>query len=121
MLRVLHYYLRAIMSTTATTTTSRAASAAPATLSILADYELRHTGSDESDEPPAAVDTSQPANWPSDHRRVPAYRPINRDLDFNERSAGASTGEFVFIQVMLHGVWLNGVSKTVCHSCVLVS
>jgi hypothetical protein len=40
---------------------------------------------------------------------MPAYRPANRNLDYNERTAGTGAGEFVFIQVMLHGVWLNAV------------
>ncbi|KAI9930235.1 hypothetical protein ASPWEDRAFT_23957 [Aspergillus wentii DTO 134E9] len=90
------------MSTTTTTQTN--------TLSILADYELHHSGSDnvhESHEPAVPPVQSQPANWPSNHRRVPAYRPINRNLEFDERPAGSNPAEFVFIQTMLHGVWLN--------------
>ncbi|KAL2867213.1 uncharacterized protein BJX67DRAFT_353399 [Aspergillus lucknowensis] len=95
------------MSTTTTTTTT----------SILADYELHHSGAEPTpsrqtsqsqspspSSPPAQV---QPANWPSDHRRVPPYRPVNRNLDWNERAAGSSVPEYIFIQSMLHGVWLN--------------
>jgi hypothetical protein len=55
------------------------------------------------------VTTPQPADWPTDHRRMPAYRPINRNLPFEERPGGSNPGEMVFIQVMLHGVWLNAV------------
>ncbi|KAL4914080.1 hypothetical protein BDW62DRAFT_191090 [Aspergillus aurantiobrunneus] len=94
------------MSATATTTTT--------TTSILADYELHHSGTEPSPNasqstpsPSASSSPPQPANWPSNHRRVPPYRPVNRGLDYAERSAGASVPEFIFIQSMLHGVWLN--------------
>lgn len=40
---------------------------------------------------------------------MPAYRPANRELDLNDRPAGTNPAEFVFIQSMLHGVWLNAV------------
>ncbi|KAL4865538.1 hypothetical protein BDV12DRAFT_148192 [Aspergillus spectabilis] len=93
------------MSTTTTTTTTLPAT----TLSILADYELHHSGAPSPS--PNSQNTnpshSQPPTWPSDHRRVPPYRPINRNLDQAERAAGASVPEYIFIQSMLHGVWLN--------------
>ncbi|KAF9895081.1 hypothetical protein FE257_004710 [Aspergillus nanangensis] len=93
------------MSSTETTTTRTQGN-----LAILTDYELHHSGSRE---PEAVVSSSstvpqtQPLNWTSNHRRVPAYRPINRNLDRTERPAGSNAGEFLFIQAMLHGVWLN--------------
>ena len=90
-----------IMSVTTTTTTS--------SMSILADYEVHHSGGEPASAPANAVSVPQPADWPTDHRRMPAYRPTNRNLDYNERTAGTDNGEFVFIQVMLHGVWLNAV------------
>ncbi|GFF59086.1 hypothetical protein IFM46972_11289 [Aspergillus udagawae] len=92
------------MATTATTTQTSTNS-----LSILADYELHHSGSEESQSSERAPlsQAAQPANWPSNYRRVPAYRPANHELDQSERPAGSNPGEFVFIQVMLHGVWLN--------------
>ncbi|PWY90704.1 hypothetical protein BO70DRAFT_306857 [Aspergillus heteromorphus CBS 117.55] len=82
------------------------------TLSILSDYEVHHTGADSQPQfqtqlPVPAPSPPQPANWPTNHRRIPAYRPVNRHLDYNERAAGGSLGEYVFIQTMLHGVWLN--------------
>ncbi|KAF7131375.1 hypothetical protein CNMCM5793_004546 [Aspergillus hiratsukae] len=92
------------MATTATTTQTNTNS-----LSILADYELHHSGSEEpqlSQRAPISQ-VAQPANWPSNYRRVPAYRPANHELDRSERPAGSNPAEFVFIQVMLHGVWLN--------------
>ncbi|KAL4742672.1 hypothetical protein BDV11DRAFT_167067 [Aspergillus similis] len=95
------------MSSTTTTT-------AP-TLSLLADYELHHSTpspSASSSSPPQSqalppVQQANPATWPTHHRRIPPYRPINRNLDFAERSAGSSVPEYIFVQTMLHGVWLN--------------
>lgn len=88
---------------TATTTTT--------SLSVLADYEVHHSG----EENVPAVIPSQPQSdqpdWPTHHRRIPAYRPANRELDLTQRPAGnGHPAEFAFIQVMLHGVWLNAVS-----------
>ncbi|OJJ07130.1 hypothetical protein ASPVEDRAFT_56607 [Aspergillus versicolor CBS 583.65] len=92
------------MSRTETTNTT--------TLSVLADYELHHSGSEPS--PNTSQNTTspsptqqQPANWPTNHRRVPPYRPANRSLSFEERAAGSNLPEFIFIQSMLHGCWLN--------------
>ncbi|BCR94956.1 uncharacterized protein AKAW2_12002A [Aspergillus luchuensis] len=95
-------------TTTTTTTTSRAVDAS--TLSILSDYEIHHTGSETQPQPRVprdAVPVSQPADWPSHYRRIPSYRPVNRNLSYEERSAGTSPVEYMFIQTMLHGVWLN--------------
>lgn len=98
-------------TTTTTTTTSRAVDAS--TLSILSDYEIHHTGSETQPQPRVprdAVPVSQPVDWPSHYRRIPSYRPVNRNLSYEERSAGTSPVEYMFIQTMLHGVWLNAVS-----------
>ncbi|GFN18185.1 hypothetical protein AtubIFM55763_004588 [Aspergillus tubingensis] len=95
-------------TTTTTTTTSRAVDAS--TLSILSDYEIHHTGSETQPQPRVprdAVPVSQPADWPSHYRRIPSYRPVDRNLSYEERSAGTSPVEYMFIQTMLHGVWLN--------------
>lgn len=91
------------MSTTTTTTN---------TLSILADYEVHHStsqqsGSERQSEPALS---SQPADWPTDHRRVPAFRPAQSNLSYEERPAGnGHPAEYAFIQIMLHGCWLNAV------------
>lgn len=84
------------------------------TLSVLTDYELHH--SDTSD--PASAPNSHPApasqnppEWPTDHRRVPNYRPINRDLDQSQRRIYNNNGERAFITVMLRGVWLNATAS----------
>ncbi|KAJ5661511.1 uncharacterized protein N7477_009127 [Penicillium maclennaniae] len=90
------------MSSTITTTTT--------SLSVLADYEVHHSG----EENVPTVNHSQPQpghpDWPTHHRRIPAYRPANREMDLTQRPAGnGHPAEFAFIQVMLHGVWLNAV------------
>ncbi|RDH31260.1 hypothetical protein BDQ94DRAFT_172358 [Aspergillus welwitschiae] len=81
------------------------------TLSLLGDYEVHH--SEQQETVHANVETrpslGQPPDWPRDHRRVPAYRPINYNLDQSERPAGSNGVEWAFIEVMLHGVWLNSV------------
>ncbi|KAJ5266528.1 hypothetical protein N7478_009336 [Penicillium angulare] len=90
------------MSITTTTTT--------ATVSVLADYEVHHSEEQPTSVAPEPVTSGvsdQPANWPTDHRRMPAYRPINPNLSYLERPAGTDGAEYAFIQVMLHGVWLN--------------
>ncbi|KAL4957215.1 hypothetical protein BDW69DRAFT_156912 [Aspergillus filifer] len=103
-------------STTTTTTTRDPTTTTTATLSLLSDYELHHSGQSESQtavpspvpfQSPSSPNASNPPTWPTTHRSVPPHRPINRSLDFNERSAGASVPEYIFIQSMLHGVWLN--------------
>ncbi|KAL4927328.1 uncharacterized protein BDV17DRAFT_292761 [Aspergillus undulatus] len=109
------------MSTTTTTTTSTATATAPNPLSLLSDYELHHSGHGHSISPDQSTTSytspsqtqqnqqqhQQPNDWPTSHRRIPPYRPINRTLDFAERAAGASVPEYIFIQSMLHGVWIN--------------
>lgn len=37
-------------------------------------------------------------------------RPINRNLSYEDRSAGQNSAEYVFIQVLLNGVRVNAVS-----------
>ncbi|KAJ5984577.1 hypothetical protein N7481_006676 [Penicillium waksmanii] len=89
------------MSTTTTTTTAN-------TLTVLADYEVHHSGSQQPAQQSEPVTSSQPADWPTDHRRVPAYRPVQQNLSYAERPAGnGHPAEYAFIQIMLHGVWLN--------------
>ncbi|KAJ5151371.1 uncharacterized protein N7482_010623 [Penicillium canariense] len=88
------------MSVTTTSTTT-------GSLSALADYEVHHSGS-EPDASAAPVNIGQPTDWPTHHRRMPAYRPANPQLDRTDRPAGnGHPAEYAFIQIMLHGVWLN--------------
>ncbi|KAJ5683598.1 hypothetical protein N7462_006763 [Penicillium macrosclerotiorum] len=89
------------MSATTTSTTTRS-------LSVLADYEVYHSGSEENATASAPINSTQPADWPAHHRRMPAYRAANHHLDLTDRPAGnGHPAEYAFIQIMLHGVWLN--------------
>lgn len=97
---------RVIMSATTTTTATRGS------LSVLADYEVHHSGSEQVNAPTTTSAHVEPASeWPSHWRRMPAYRPVNRQLDQNDRPAGnGHPAEYAFIQIMLHGCWINSVS-----------
>ncbi|KAJ5490003.1 hypothetical protein N7453_010828 [Penicillium expansum] len=98
------------MSATATT---RAQTTAP--FAILADYEIHRSGREQTAPviPSSTAPTNQPPNWPADHHRIPAYRPINPNLDQSQRPPGANSLERGIITVMLHGVWLNAVISRV--------
>lgn len=80
---------------------------------VLADYELHHsqpqpceTGTQSA--PVAPVDRE----WDTQHRRVPAYRAINRTRDQSEVRVYTSPVERVFITVMFTGLNINAVSLT---------
>lgn len=97
-----------------TTTISRATTAE--IQHILTDYEIHLTGSENgtTTQPPRLHQdqhsaAENPQNWPSDYRRVPDYRPINRELNYSERPLGNSTFEFLFLNVMFTGVATNAV------------
>ncbi|CAN9253505.1 unnamed protein product [Alternaria alternata] len=87
---------------------------------VLADYDLHHT--EELDTslnahpaPPTSSTTSQsqqnPSDWPTEHRRVPAYRPINTELDQSERRVYLNGIEQAFVGVMFTGVFLESSPK----------
>jgi hypothetical protein len=83
--------------------------------SSLDDYHIHLTGS--GDALPIQMThhraaSNNPPHWPTNYRRVPLYRPVNKHLDPAKRPNGASTGEYIFVNVMLNGVRLNSVSKT---------
>ena len=84
-------------------------------LQVLADYDLHHSGDPahprEAERPNLRPEPSinNPHWWPSDHNRVPPYRPINRNLDLEQRPDGANAIERTFIFVMLNGCGLNAV------------
>ncbi|KAJ5636960.1 uncharacterized protein N7484_010273 [Penicillium longicatenatum] len=85
---------------TATTTVS----------SSIRDYHIQLTGS--TDALPVKITRRRvvgrnPPRWPTNYRRVPPHRPVNKNLDPAERPNGASIGEWVFVNVMLNGVRLN--------------
>jgi hypothetical protein len=80
---------------------------------VLEDYKVHLTGYDASieststRESPRAV--SNPPNWPTDHRRVPDYRPIDRSRDAEGRPSGSILPERIFITLMFTGVVVNAV------------
>jgi hypothetical protein len=84
-----------------------------ATAEVLRDYDLRHS-SDELDTSlnshPAPASPNNPAHWPADHRRVPAYRPVNTQLDQSERRVYLNPIERIFVATMFTGVFLQSVS-----------
>jgi len=90
-------------------------------LHALTDYDLHHSGDPDNPQRPADLNTSpsattltqqNPAWWPSDHRRIPPHRPINRELDRELRPGGTNVVEQVFIFTMLRGVQVKAVSHT---------
>lgn len=95
--------------------------------STLRDYDIQITGSTNaadinpslnarsggsaSTSTSTSTSTSQnPASWPTDHHRIPNHRPINRDLNLDERPRGSNGIEQTFLLVMFTGVALNAVS-----------
>jgi hypothetical protein len=84
--------------------------------SVLADYDLHHTTADEAHDTslnahPAPSPTQQnPSDWPTEHRRVPAYRPVNTQLDQSERRVYQNGVERTFVIVMFTGVLIESVS-----------
>jgi hypothetical protein len=89
-------------------------------LEALTDYDLHHSGDPENPASAPAPNEREdvqhiqnPEDWPIDHRDVPPFRPINRELDMNERPFGANPVENVIINIMFTGVFLSSVSDTV--------
>jgi hypothetical protein len=86
---------------------------------VLADYDLHHTEeldtSLNAHPAPTSSGTAEsqhnPSDWPTEHRRVPAYRPINRELDQSERRVYLNGIEQAFVGVMFTGVFLESVSS----------
>ncbi|PVI04316.1 hypothetical protein DM02DRAFT_669140 [Periconia macrospinosa] len=77
---------------------------------VLADYDLHHTPEstprlDTSLNPhPSSSQTSNPTNWPTAARRIPDYRPVNRNLVQSERRVYQNGVEQAFVGVMFTGV-----------------
>lgn len=86
------------------------------TVNVLADYELHHSRAEPSSvAPPPNPNpnpaTSNPEDWPSDRNRIPAYRPVQPDLDQSPRRVYQNPAERAFITMMFLGVRINGVSQ----------
>ena len=82
---------------------------------LLADYDLHHTPAtdplDTSLNAHPAPSSSNPSHWPTDGRRVPAYRPVNTQLDQSQRRVFQNNIERAFVAVMFSGVFLESVSR----------
>jgi hypothetical protein len=82
---------------------------------VLADYDLHHSGTSEEVDTSLNTHSNQfaqtqnPSHWPTEYRRVPAYRAVNQELDQSERRVYLNRIEQVFVGVMFTGVFLQSV------------
>ncbi len=91
------------------TTTSTATTNVAAPLRVvLADYELHKSEPPAGGKPSSSLQrpTQNPPDWPQDHRRMPPYRPVNRNLDRSQIMVYNNGGEHAFIQTMFFGIRL---------------
>jgi hypothetical protein len=101
------------------------------TASYLADYDLHHSQpSDNNSSPapaanphhdPTSVTPGNPENWEDRWNRVPAYRPVQNQLD-EMRTTYTSEIERNFVRVMFGGEFLLLLSSFFqqTHLCTLV-
>lgn len=87
-----------------------------------ADYDLHHSNTqsvsdlDDSSTESSSVGNLIPRNpeyWPDNYRRIPHYRPLNRNLDQSQRRVYTTFVERVFLTLMFHGLEVNVVSSSV--------
>ena len=104
-----------------TTTTTETRTKPRTRQDVLKDYDLHHSVSSSSSRAGPTItgglpETPQvapvnPPDWDTTHRRVPPYRPTNRDPAHQaEVRVYTSTVERVFIGTMFTGVFINAVS-----------
>ncbi|KAB5563072.1 hypothetical protein GE09DRAFT_1219654 [Coniochaeta sp. 2T2.1] len=74
--------------------------------------QQRPAGPNTDNRPPQQGAVENPSWWDDEHRQVPPYRPVNRNLDLEQRPWGSNPVESAFVFHMLHGVWLNSVSNS---------
>ncbi|KAK3899140.1 hypothetical protein C8A05DRAFT_18386 [Staphylotrichum tortipilum] len=95
------------MSSTATTTTTQSVTSYPLR-AVLADYELHisepRTASAASPGASSQPRVQNPPGWSQDHRSVPPYRPINRDLDRDQIMVYQNNVERTFVTTMFFGI-----------------
>ncbi|KAH7134971.1 hypothetical protein B0J11DRAFT_478309 [Dendryphion nanum] len=79
---------------------------------VLANYDIHHSPSLEAStnshpipSPHPYPSSLDPISWPTDHRRVPAHRPVNTGLDQSERRVYQNGIERAFVTVMFTGVF----------------
>lgn len=101
--------------------TTTANPVAQSVLRVLADYELTH--SDHENTEPENIGTLNPRSqvaetrpnpdgWTDDYNGVPPYRPINYQLDREERPWAQPGIETAFVWTMLNGVGCVSVCRT---------
>lgn len=86
---------------------------------LLADYELTHTGDDDDaaagdssvNERQPASTLSNPSWWPTDHHGIPPHRPIDYNLDREQRPWGGSPVGNAFAWTLLNGVGIVAVCE----------
>lgn len=101
-------------------TTSAQTISLPVVRRVLQDYDIQHgvsqSPSNSQNSRPdleTAGRTSNPPNWPTRYRDIPPHKPINRDLDREQRPGGLGVIEQLFIATLLNGCRVNAVSDTV--------
>jgi hypothetical protein len=78
---------------------------------VLEDYTIHLTGDNPiSEQSGAPIAVTNPPGWPTDHRRVPDYRPVDKTRDTEGRPNGEGAFEKVFLTIMFTGVVMNAVS-----------
>ena len=78
---------------------------------VLEDYKIHLTGDNPSSEQSEApTEITNPPGWPTDHRRVPNYRPVEKNRDAEGRPNGEGAFERGFLTIMFTGVVMNAVS-----------
>jgi hypothetical protein len=79
----------------------------------LLDYKIHLTGETSSTQSSHSGDQTRsvenPQDWPTDRRRVPVYRPVDRNRDVEGRPNGSNPIERGFLTIMFTGVVLNAV------------
>ncbi|KAH9868344.1 hypothetical protein J1614_007416 [Plenodomus biglobosus] len=107
-------------TTTITTTTTTASPLTHQIQHLLSYYELTHSPNHEEDtnstqttSPNPSSQAPNPSDWPTEHRRVPAYRPVNTELDQSARRVYQNGIERAFLTLMFTGVFLQSVGEGV--------
>lgn len=111
------------MPRTSTLTSTTETNARLRVVGYPSDYDLHHSNNSPSplsndnetqnelsstSQRPAEVNSEGP-EWPDHYRRIPPYRPVNRNLEQGERRVYTSGAERAFITMMFIGVRNNAV------------
>lgn len=113
------------MSRTSTLTSTTESQARLRVVGYPSDYEVHHSNtpssplsndSETQDELPSTSEqppdvNSESPEWPNHYRRIPPYRPVNRNLNQGERRVYINAAERAFITMMFLGVANNAVGS----------